>query len=322
MRKKKKKIIYLDQFASSNLAAANEDSLWCEIRIVIERLVNKGFIFCPLSPEHYVETSGRDYQHANAQTAFFQTISGGLIFNTLEIIISNEIANLVRTGENKFIRSCYLKKTGNIMVFENVDQYRRLYSYKTNYNDFIKTEHRFVNELRKENKQHHINTSNINILQKACISLSCQKIIKRLEEVYNNGRIIIQGVTINNIEYPNQIDCVIYNLMKFKQFRPKDIQTLIRELDKYMFERIPSLYIKYSLQSLWAIDNTQQTSNDIIDLERAASALAISDYYFTDYKRKNELMKLGIDTKYNTSIYSAKECDLELFLNDLNNIET
>lgn len=319
MRKKKKKIVYLDQFASSNLAAANEEGLWLKIRVVIENLVNKRIICCPLSLEHYVETSGRDYQRANEQTSFFQKISGGLIFNVLEIIISNEITHLIRRGDNRIMHSSYLTKLGDALIFKDVHKYNQLHSYKTDYNDFIEAEHCFVNEIRKENKQNSRTASKINlsIIQQTCMKLSCQRILERLEEVCKNGNITIQGEIINDIEYPSQIDCVIYNLMKAKRFTLKEMQALKSELEKHMFDRIPSLCVKYSLQSLWAVDNTKQISNDVIDLERAASALAISDYYFTDAKRKNELLALGLDKKYNTSIYSAKEHDLKAFLEDL-----
>jgi hypothetical protein len=52
------KIIYLDQFIVSDLAdSANQE--WKEIRLSLEELADSGEICCPLSMEHYLESSSR-----------------------------------------------------------------------------------------------------------------------------------------------------------------------------------------------------------------------------------------------------------------------
>lgn len=41
---------------------------------------------------------------------------------------------------------------------------------------------------------------------------------------------------------------------------------------------------------------------------------------FVDYKQKIAIEKLGLDRKYNTIIYSAKQDDIKLFIENIKDI--
>ena len=57
--KMEKKILYLDQFAMSNMYNAASTSLWGVLRQTIQEKVSKGGLLCPMSLEHLYETVGR-----------------------------------------------------------------------------------------------------------------------------------------------------------------------------------------------------------------------------------------------------------------------
>lgn len=56
---KNRKILYLDQFAISNMYQADPTSMWGLLRDVIIEKVNKGVLSCPMPLEHLYETAGR-----------------------------------------------------------------------------------------------------------------------------------------------------------------------------------------------------------------------------------------------------------------------
>ena len=57
--KKEKKILYLDQFAVSNMYDAAPSSTWGLLRQTIHEKVNKGVLSCPMPLEGLYETVGR-----------------------------------------------------------------------------------------------------------------------------------------------------------------------------------------------------------------------------------------------------------------------
>lgn len=56
---KRKKILYLDQFAVSNMYNAAPTSLWGQLSTIIIEKVNEGILSCPMPLEHLYETLGR-----------------------------------------------------------------------------------------------------------------------------------------------------------------------------------------------------------------------------------------------------------------------
>ena len=70
----------------------------------------------------------------------------------------------------------------------------------------------------------------------------------------------------------------------------------------------------------FSLENIEEKANDDIDIERISSGLYLSDIMFVDYKQKIAIEKLGLDKKYNTIIYSAKQDDIKLFVEYMRDI--
>ena len=58
--KKDKLCIYLDQFALTDLMDSKEGENWFEIKNLLLDSHEKGLLFCPLSSEHFIETSKKN----------------------------------------------------------------------------------------------------------------------------------------------------------------------------------------------------------------------------------------------------------------------
>jgi len=81
----KMKLIYLDQFIVSDLADSKSLE-WQELRNIFEELVELELIICPLSFEHYLESSSRNNQEALSNDKLMNKLSGGKILALRDFI--------------------------------------------------------------------------------------------------------------------------------------------------------------------------------------------------------------------------------------------
>ena len=119
---KRKKILYLDQFAVSNMYNAVPTSLWGQLRSIIIEKVNNRILSCPMSLEHLYETLGRsnmgedgnesiEYSKQIAQQhRCCSEIAKETTFYGYEEIAAAEIMMLLRQGNVKPIQSMYFHK--------------------------------------------------------------------------------------------------------------------------------------------------------------------------------------------------------------------
>jgi hypothetical protein len=119
----KKKCIYLDQFAVSDMIDADNKSIWSDIRMKLFELHKNGLIFCPLSTEHYFETSQKNIEGAKNHDEFLSQLSDGYCLKPEIFITSQLISSRIRNNN----------VTLKTYMFENVKN--RLDS-EENYNAF------------------------------------------------------------------------------------------------------------------------------------------------------------------------------------------
>lgn len=100
---------------------------------------------------------------------------------------------------------------------------------------------------------------------------------------------------------------MLLKLLCDKRLDKRLAQKLICELETHGFEKIPSMNIRSSLNADMAVNGKSQTPNDVIDIDRAAIGLRISDYFFADNEKKLAIERCQLDKKYQTKIYSAKK---------------
>lgn len=307
-------IIYLDQFASSGIF---ESPLieWTRIK----ELVLKGFynnkLICPLSAEHYIETSQKQKEKAILLDNNFYKISGGYAFKPEVFITSQLIISFIRNNNITLKTFMYDKLNENVLSedknFKMFDENKKLL------NNMIEEATIIANEIRKierEKKSDAIIKRKMFDIHKL---ISISEFISRLENFLDDGHIYIRGVSFKSGDVPNWIDQIIFQLIKKHRITRKETRLLIKELKINGFQNIPTLDIRTSLSALISVQNKKETVNDQVDIMRISSGLPLSDIFFTDSARKREIEELELDKKYKTMVFSGKKEDLDNLIHEL-----
>lgn len=335
--RKGKKILYLDQFAVSNMYKAAPTSEWGQLCQTIQEKVNKGVLSCPMPLEAIYETVGRSNKDENGnqndnwtkdikeQYNFFSKLANGTVFYGYEEIAATEIIMLLRQGKINPIRSIYLHEAYYAQI--NIsDIYEEGHAFNEKYRQYNRNMFQGVNDFRKINQP--LNTelrtkkenSTALLILKALLSLQVKKYIDGLKDSYQRGGVKVRGVNCGTFEMPNKVDCLIYNLIKKKGITKGETKRLIHEFETKGFERIPSMNIRSLLSADIALYDKQQSPNDEIDLDRAAVGLRISDYFFADNDKKRTIEKYNLDKLYHTKVYSGKKDSVISLIEELSKI--
>ena len=321
--RKERKILYLDQFAVSNMYDAAPTTAWGLLRHTIQEKVSKGVLSCPMPLEHLYETVGRSNKDKTGnqndeyskkiieQHNFFRDLANGTAFYRYEEVAATEIIMLLRQGKINPMKSIYLHKAlyaeidisdiyedGHVFNEENHKYNRDLFQRANEIREITKP---LNNDLRIQKKG-----SSDPIFLKSLLYLQASKYLEGLKDFYNKGFVKVRGVKCGSFELPHKVDILIYDLTK-KRINKKETEKLIHEIETNGFERIPSMYIHSLLSADLALYDKQQVPNDEIDIDRAAVGLRISDYFFADNEKKLTIEKYRLDKHYQTKVYSGKK---------------
>lgn len=312
----KKHCIYLDQFAVSELVESNL-SIWKEIKNLILELYSNNLIFCPISFEHYIETSGKKLNEFMKHHNFLYSISSGYSMKPEMFITSQLISSRIR--RNNITSKTFLIE--NYPRIENLEEiHSKLLKTKNGYSELIIEDLQNLNTFRKEIGLQRVESKTKNSFINTTIKTSCNKFIQRLNDLKNDNYIQIQGHKIGNNEVPHWIDQVIYQLLNTHKFNRKETDKLISELEMFGYSNISVLDIRFNITGLMSIYNKKELPSDQIDIGRICTALPISSILLTDKKRKSEVLELKLDKKYDTKVLSGTNEDLENFLEELKKI--
>ncbi|WP_143592181.1 hypothetical protein [Tenacibaculum holothuriorum] len=305
---KKKFCIYLDQFAVSEMLQIDITPEWSRIKELLLQLHSKGIIFCPLSNEHYIETSWKEYKEAKNHDLFLNKISDEFCFKTEAFLTSQLISSRIR--KNKITVKTYLH-TEVKEILKDSDNYKFYREKNTELFKTIKEIGHDTNEFKKLTSNQKIDSKTQKIMFNALMHLEAQKFIQRLEKLYDKGKLMIESYKSTTSEFPKWTDLVLDILIKKHKFRKKEIQKLIFELKSNGFKNISTLNIRFSLISLMNLRSKKDSSNDQIDIARISTSLDFSDIMLTDKKRKHEIHELELDKLYNTKVFSGIKSDLD-----------
>jgi hypothetical protein len=307
---KNKICIYLDQFVVSDLIDESSE-LWKEIKILLEALHRDNIIYCPLSVQHFFETSKKELEAARLHHEYFLKLSDKYFFKNELFLTTQLISSLIR--KNKHTVKTFLE----IPEFKDFDEiYAKTNKINAVFDESLDYKLSSQNDLRK--------ILNPKITQKqeplflnAIKSLEIQNFKERLEDYIIQKKIYIRPDNYGRHDFPNWIDQLLYILTNTHAFKEIHFRQLLDELKKYGFDRIPTLDIRFSIGAFLTIKNKQENAGDHMDIMRIANSLCSSDILFTDKKRKHEIQSLGLDSKYNTRVFSGVEKDLEEFKSSL-----
>jgi len=297
-------IIYLDQFASSGIFESNLIE-WTKIKELIVEGFNNNQLICPLSAEHYIETSQKQQDKAVLLDNEFYKISGGYAFKPEIFVTSQLIISLIRKNNITLKTFMYDEIYENIL--SNEENLRQFDEIKKQLNNKIEEATIVANEIRKIERTKKYDAAIKEKMFNVHKSISIAELISRLNNLLEDGHIYIRGVQFTSGDVPNWIDQIIFQLTKKHKITQKEARILIKELKINGFNNIPTLDIRTSLSALISVQNKKETVNDQIDIMRISTGLPISDILLTDSTRKREIEELELDKKYGTLVFSGKK---------------
>ncbi|WP_422350642.1 hypothetical protein [Flagellimonas sp.] len=310
----KKKCIYLDQFAVSELIAPEKNSLWSAIKetIMMKRAEHK--LYCPLSHEHFLETSRKTKTDAQEHDSFLTSLSDGLAFKPDLFITSQLISSRIRG--NKVTQRTFMYE--NIKgVLEKDENYIRMEELAREHKNLIEDAVSGTNKLRANTRTQKISGKAKKSLIQASKYVQTQGFIERLGELLRKDHLFIRGDYIGQKEVANWVDLIIEQLLKRHRLKKKEVKRLILEFKNNGFDNVPTLNIRTTLIAYLAIYSKKENQADHIDIMRISTGLPYSDIMLVDRQRKAELVESGLAEKYNTLIFSGRKSDLEELLNEI-----
>ena len=311
---KKKVCIYLDQFAVSDLLNPITGSHWPELKRLILEKREENKIFCPLSHEHYLETSQKVKAQAQEHDIFLTTLSDGFAFKPELFITAQLISSRLRKNNTTVKTFMYdnvkdiLKKDENYYLFEKLAKEQK---------NLLIDATASVNAIRVHTRSQKLKAKDKHSFIKASKYLQTQGFITRLEELLKKEKIFIRGEKIGEKEVPNWIDLIVEQLLKKHKLTRKEIKRLHAEIKSIGFDGIPTLDIRTTLIAYIGLYSKREDPADHIDIMRISSGMLFSDIMLVDRQRKAELVESGLAKKYKTEIYTGRKDDLKKLIEKL-----
>jgi hypothetical protein len=310
--------IYLDQFATSGLFDPSNSIEWNEIRELIISCVNKGRIICPMSFEHFLETSQKDSTRAKILDNQFHELSKGYGFKSEVFITAQLMISLIR--KNNLTSNTFLHKNIKRSVLSDRNNIELFSTLKNKLNQNIDEASVHSNKIREITRQNNMEVKVRKDLINTCKALAVNNFINRLNDLLVQGQIIIRAINFSSGDVPHWIDLIIHRLTEKHCMNIKETKMLIEHLEKNGFNEISTLDLRTSIEALIAVYHKKETANDQIDIMRISTSFQISDILLIDKQRKNEIIEIGLDKKYNTTVLCGTEKDLKIFIHQLKEI--
>lgn len=304
----KKAIICFDQFCTSGMFDEEGSNDWKEIYSLLLEGYKKDKLVCPIPYEHFLETSQKNYVSAVHTINSFQTISGKYMFK-FELLPTTQLITSMLRKNNITVNTFFF--TDKELIFDKEENYKQTSDFKkqfkATFNECLEGLNQFRDVTRSDDY-----TIDLKMLQ-IIKQLEIDKFFDRLQVFYKKERAIIRSDKFGDKEIANWIDLIIHRLVVVHKMNKKEVAKLLAYIKFHGFDKFPHLDIRMSLMALSAVQHKKEQESDHFDFIRLASGLPPSDFLFTDKRRKNELLLLGLDKKYNCKVFSGTKNDLEEF---------
>jgi len=176
-------IIYLDQFATSGMFDSDSVTKWTEIRDLLKQGVITQKLFCPLSPEHFLESSNKSEVYRSDLNKGFLQLSDGYTFKTELEITSQLLISLIR--QNNITRNTFLSKLKNHGIPTD-HEWNDLSSNTKDFNSMIEEATSLSNSIRNQARHIKSTPETENVLFETCRHIVLSKFIACLENLLKN----------------------------------------------------------------------------------------------------------------------------------------
>jgi hypothetical protein len=222
-------------------------------------------------------------------------------------------ANLIITGlrqEDLTWESFFTKEA---VLFDRPENFRKVQEVKQEFDTMAHAGLKGVNDFRTHTRGSTMDNALKNRFLQAILSTEVSRFTQRIRQVINDKSITIRAARFGEKEIPNGIDQLLYTLMNsYGMTLPETLHLLIH-METKGFAGIPTLDVLAHLKAHNAIEHKKEQESDHIDFMRISCGLPASDILFTDKRRKNEIIALGLDTKYHCRVYCGNDTDLSDF---------
>lgn len=294
--------IYLDQFAVSGMFES-EDKVWNEIGDLLLTGYKFNKIICPISVEHLWESSQKHADKAKLLDNAFLQISGGYSFKEETQITSQLLISNVRN--NNITPKTYLLTNISSSILFKPGNFRAINAMTSQFEEELQDELKIMNLLREGAREQGWGQDIKNEMYKALMQRFVDGFIQKLELT---------------IKKKPCADSIVNRLVSIHKMKGPETISLISHLRKHGFSQIPTLNIKYSLISYIYAQLKKESLSDQVDIARIATGLPVSDILLTDSKRKAEIIHLGLDKQYKSTVYCGTPEDKVAFLENLKQI--
>lgn len=311
-----KTVIYLDQFAVSNLS---EEDSWKEFLNLLNEGIRKEKLAVLYSTEHLIESCQKDYERAvNADRLLF-TLSKGLSLETEAITTSRLLINVIRKIPSKASTYCLqIKKP----VLEDKEKYENLRELKSTFNQMVGEGTSLVNQIRDATRVSKKGSIEFQKQSALATSVRYQKELeKRLKKFSRYGFYDRHPVTFSMHTIPFWADSIMDILINHHHLNRKEAKKGEDILNKQGLKKIlPPLYVRTVLETMLAVKHQKETANDHLDIVRLCCAVPFADIVLTDKSKVYDIKSIGLDSDFNTEIFSGIKADLENFKKRLEQI--
>lgn len=310
----KKSIVYLDQFAVSNIVD-NSSSQWNKISFLITKGVSEQKIICPNSFEHLLETSKRHEEPGVNQYMQFHAISNGYRLLDEQTVTTKCMISLMRN--KKFSQSTFLLKE-NPFSIKHPDILNDFKTLARAFDDINNEAFELVNKIRQieRSKNRPQKTLNLSGLDHYRVSYLLN-LTTRLDSYSHTGTFKKTPIILPSVTLPFWADAIMELLISDFKISRKEARIGKKLLEKEGLKIIPALYVRTAMEWLMVIKNKNENTNSHIDVMRLTVAIPFSDVVLIDRERSYDIKSLGLDKMYNTLVYSGHKTEIDRFISKL-----
>lgn len=296
-----KTLIYLDQFAISNLVDQEE---WFELRDLLFHGVQEGLFLIPYNAEHIIETSVRTYEKAKAADELLFSLSRKFALDSEPMITAF------------FLLSAIRKIPIDHQIFSRIVQAPALEGNALSKYQFLNRTFRemvgegtmLLNMVRSVGNGKQADNQLLQIVLHEKRNQYLSDLLIRFKAFSLTGTYERQSVAFSMITIPYWADIIMDGLIG-NDLTQIEASEGVRLLSQLGLDIVPTIEIRASLEAVFSVKNQKETAADHLDILRLCVAVPFADVVVTDKSKVFDLQTLGFDKKFQTELFSgsAKE---------------
>ncbi|MBL0315732.1 MAG: hypothetical protein IPP69_08120 [Flavobacteriales bacterium] len=298
-----KTLIYLDQFAISNLVDQEE---WFELRDLLYHGVQEGVFLIPYSAEHMLETSVRTYEKAKAADELLFSLSRKFALDSEPMITTCFLLFAIRKVPvdyrifSRIVQAPALE--GNAIL-----KYQLL---NRTFREMVGESTMLLNLVRSVGNGKRADNQLLQIVLNEKKNQYLSDLLVRLKAFSLTGTYERQSVAFSMITIPYWADIIMDGLIG-NDLTQVEASEGVRLLSQLGLNIVPTIMIRASLEAIFSVKNQKETAADHLDILRLCVAIPFADVVVTDKSKVFDLQTLGFDEKFQTELFSGSTKDIE-----------